>query len=65
MIETSKQDTWSKCRVPTTHEGLTAENPHSLPVLTLREMNMVEVMEGLTDIPEWWKKVTCSQYSRY
>ncbi|CAP99467.1 hypothetical protein EN45_006330 [Penicillium chrysogenum] len=28
-----------------------------LPVLTLREMSMVEVMEDLTDIPEWWKKV--------
>ncbi|QQK44526.1 Histone H2B [Penicillium digitatum] len=28
-----------------------------LPVLTLREMRMVEFMEDLTDIPEWWKKV--------
>ncbi|KAK4867793.1 hypothetical protein LT330_006654 [Penicillium expansum] len=28
-----------------------------LPVLTLREMHMVEFMEDLTDIPEWWKKV--------
>ncbi|KAJ9482813.1 hypothetical protein VN97_g10615 [Penicillium thymicola] len=28
-----------------------------LPVLTLREMHMVEFMEQLTDIPEWWKKV--------
>jgi hypothetical protein len=65
MIETSKQDTWSKCRVPKAREDLNAENPHSLPVLTLREMNMVEVMEGLTDIPEWWKKVCCPQYSRY
>jgi hypothetical protein len=64
MIETSKQDTWSKCRVPTTREELNAENPHSLPVLTLREMSMVEVMEDLTDIPEWWKKVSCPQYSR-
>ncbi|KAJ5194245.1 Protein of unknown function DUF4246 [Penicillium cf. griseofulvum] len=29
-----------------------------LPVLTLREIRMVEFMEGLTDIPEWWKKVS-------
>ncbi|KAJ5963897.1 uncharacterized protein N7479_003773 [Penicillium vulpinum] len=28
-----------------------------LPVLTLREIHMVEFMEYLTDIPEWWKKV--------
>ncbi|CAI7647214.1 unnamed protein product [Penicillium discolor] len=28
-----------------------------LPVLTLREMHMVEFMEDLTDIPEWWKKI--------
>ncbi|KAJ5787075.1 hypothetical protein N7457_002065 [Penicillium paradoxum] len=28
-----------------------------LPVLTLREIHMVEFMEDLTDIPEWWKKV--------
>jgi hypothetical protein len=36
---------------------------HSLPVLTLREMHMVEFMEDLTDIPEWWKKVSCSQHN--
>ncbi|KAJ6093378.1 Protein of unknown function DUF4246 [Penicillium sp. IBT 16267x] len=28
-----------------------------LPVQTLREMAMVEVMEDITDIPEWWKKI--------
>ncbi|CDM27480.1 hypothetical protein DTO013E5_2783 [Penicillium roqueforti] len=28
-----------------------------LPVLTLREMHMVEFMEQLTDIHEWWKKI--------
>ncbi|OQE41765.1 hypothetical protein PENCOP_c004G03147 [Penicillium coprophilum] len=28
-----------------------------MPVLTLREIHMVEFMEYLTDIPEWWKKV--------
>ncbi|CAI7651773.1 unnamed protein product, partial [Penicillium glandicola] len=28
-----------------------------LPVLTLREIHMVEFTEVLTDIPEWWKKV--------
>ncbi|KAJ5239411.1 Protein of unknown function DUF4246 [Penicillium chermesinum] len=27
------------------------------PAQTLREIAMVEVMEALTDIPEWWKKV--------
>lgn len=63
MIETSKRDTWSKCRVPKTRKGLNADDSHSLPVLTLREMHMVEFMEDLTDIPEWWEKVTCSQYN--
>lgn len=28
-----------------------------LPVQTLREKAMVSVMEEITDIPEWWKKV--------
>ncbi|KAJ5336716.1 hypothetical protein MYU51_005805 [Penicillium brevicompactum] len=28
-----------------------------LPVLTLREIAMVDYMEDITDIPEWWKKV--------
>ncbi|KAJ5115280.1 Protein of unknown function DUF4246 [Penicillium alfredii] len=28
-----------------------------LPVQTLREIQMVDVMEDLTDIPEWWKKI--------
>lgn len=66
MIEISKQDTWSKCRIPKTREGLNAEtHHHSLPVLTLREMHMVEFMEQLTDIHEWWKKVSRSQYNRY
>lgn len=59
MIETSKQDLLSKCRVPKTRKGFNAEDSHSLPVLTLREMHMVEFMEDLTDIPEWWKKVSC------
>lgn len=36
---------------------LYAENLSSLPVLTLREIAMVDYMEDITDIPEWWKKV--------
>ncbi|OGE47558.1 hypothetical protein PENARI_c041G07890 [Penicillium arizonense] len=28
-----------------------------LPVLTLREIDMLCILEYLTDIPEWWKKV--------
>ncbi|KAF3386324.1 hypothetical protein F1880_001250 [Penicillium rolfsii] len=28
-----------------------------LPVQTIREFNMMRVMEDLTDIPEWWKKI--------
>lgn len=63
MIETSKQDSWSKCRVPKIPKRLNTDDSHRLPVLTLREMHMVEFMEDLTDIPEWWKKVSCSQYN--
>lgn len=63
MIETSKQDLWSRFRVPKTPKGLNADDSHSLPVLTLREMHMVEFMEELTDIPAWWKKVSCFQYN--
>lgn len=28
-----------------------------LPALTLREIEMVRIMEDITDIPQWWKKV--------
>lgn len=35
-----------------------AESFSSLPVLTLREIAMVDYMEDITDIPEWWKKVS-------
>lgn len=35
---------------------------YSLPVLTLREIDMLDFMEDLTDIPEWWKKVSDSWY---
>jgi hypothetical protein len=40
-------------------EGKEANSYHQqrLPVQTLREIYMVRVMEDLTDIPEWWKKV--------
>lgn len=30
---------------------------YSLPVLTLREKAMVKIMEDITDIPMWWKRV--------
>ena len=33
---------------------------YSLPVLTLREIDMLCILEYLTDIPEWWKKVSVS-----
>lgn len=32
-----------------------------LPVQTLREIEMVKVMEEITDIPEWWKKARPGQ----
>ncbi|KAJ6115996.1 Protein of unknown function DUF4246 [Penicillium sp. IBT 18751x] len=28
-----------------------------LPVLTLREIEMLKIMEDITDIPQWWKKI--------
>lgn len=61
MIETLKQDMWRKCRL--SGLGLNTKGFSSLPVLTLREIHMVEFMEYLTDIPEWWKKVSYPPYN--
>ncbi|KAJ5634832.1 hypothetical protein N7528_002674 [Penicillium herquei] len=48
----------SRSMFPSALDDRDIENGYAdLPVQTLREIAMVEVMEDLTDIPEWWKKI--------
>ncbi|KAJ5648545.1 hypothetical protein N7490_004917 [Penicillium lividum] len=48
----------SRSMFPSVLDDRDIENKYTeLPVLTLRELAMVEVMEQITDIPEWWKKI--------
>ncbi|KAJ5924407.1 hypothetical protein N7466_008594 [Penicillium verhagenii] len=48
----------SRSMFPSALDDRDIENGYTeLPVQTLREIAMVEVMEDITDIPEWWKKI--------
>ncbi|KAJ5093129.1 Protein of unknown function DUF4246 [Penicillium angulare] len=48
----------SRSMFPSALDDRDIENGYTeLPVQTLREQAMVDVMEDLTDIPEWWKKI--------
>ncbi|KAJ5178785.1 Protein of unknown function DUF4246 [Penicillium capsulatum] len=48
----------SRSMFPSSLDDRDIENGFTeLPVQTLREITMVDVMEELTDLPEWWLKV--------
>ncbi|KAJ5793180.1 uncharacterized protein N7503_009158 [Penicillium pulvis] len=48
----------SRSIFPSALDDRDIENRYTeLPVQTLREKAMVSVMEEITDIPEWWKKI--------
>ncbi|KAJ6011477.1 Protein of unknown function DUF4246 [Penicillium sp. IBT 35674x] len=48
----------SRSIFPSALDDRDIENRYTeLPVQTLRELAMVSVMEDITDIPEWWKKI--------
>lgn len=51
---------WSEFIYPRKYSTLRMH--FSLPVLTLREIAMVDYMEDLTDIPGWWKKVSRTHF---
>ncbi|KAJ5103872.1 Protein of unknown function DUF4246 [Penicillium argentinense] len=54
----------SRSMFPTAADDRDIENGYTeLPVQTLREMAMVAVMEEITDVPEWWKKISDPKFA--